>query len=60
LRFAGLYESFVKLISPKITNKKVGHIINAFSFVMCPIFVFKEDLSMKEFKTEGRVAATSF
>ena len=22
----------------KITNKKVGHIINVFSFVMCPIF----------------------
>ena len=24
-------------------NKKVGHIINVFSFVMCPIFFVKND-----------------
>ena len=41
--------SFVKIISHKITNKKVGHVINVFSFVMCPIFFdFKLDFDIKK------------
>ena len=33
----------MKIISHKITNKKVGHIILEFSPVMCPIFLFKTE-----------------
>ncbi len=35
----------------KIINKKVGHIINVFSFVMCPIFfIYKEDFCNEKAK----------
>ena len=34
-----LFSSTVKSDYAKINNKKVGHIINVFWFVMCPIFL---------------------
>ena len=46
--------------APTKSNKiKVGHIINVFSFVMCPIFfVFKEDFTMKKIKMSRGVSFT--
>ena len=39
------------MATPAKINNKVGHIIDVFSSVMCPIFfIFKEDFLMKKIK----------
>ena len=45
--------------APTKFNKKVGHIINVFSFVICPIFFyFKEGFGVKKIKMSRSVGLT--